>query len=88
MKNEHGLECPVPLEYWPDWAQYFTVDYADSVFYSHPPYWDPEFKFFLCSDRSKHAAVLFYRKRHSQLFSEEDYPKCVWKRHELENQNH
>lgn len=35
MKNEHGIECPIPLEQWPCKAQWCGIDDVGNVdFYS------------------------------------------------------
>ena len=38
MKNQHGLECPMPLKDWPEWANYVVVAGSGNIYaYSHEP---------------------------------------------------
>jgi hypothetical protein len=86
MENKHGLICPVPIEYWPDWAEYLTIDFDGSFFFEYEPLFNPDTNLFV-SNRIKigMGEVCLFQKKHRYLFVNENVEKCIWNRFELES---
>jgi hypothetical protein len=76
MKNEHGIECPIPLEQWPDEAEWCTVDTFGTVdFFIIKPYYYDDYKIFMV-DNIEHRIE----------FSDTDHEgskKHIWNRSQL-----
>jgi hypothetical protein len=78
MKNEHGIVCPIPLEDWPNNANWCTIDGFGGVdFFSTKPYYDPKCNIFMIKDAEDRID-----------FSDRDYEGDeyhIWSRTELGN---
>lgn len=78
MKNKHGLECPIPLEQWPDKAQWCAIDKNGTVdFFSHRPIWDSDGDFW---DRTFYGRVVG-----TITITQKGGRNHVWHRSELNN---
>lgn len=73
--NEHGLEAPIPLEYWPFWARYLTVDNIGVIYYQALPEFSEKFNHWnACPETDDDGIVV----KDTHEIAAKDYGKALW----------